>query len=373
MKPAGRLGLLYTLFRTPTPPYVILYVTARCNQRCGMCFYWKQQAAARAEDELTLAELEKISRGFSDIVQLSLTGGEPFLRADLCEIAALFARNNRVRYLTIPTNGSLPDRIPGMVGRMLEENPRTVIRVALSIDGAGEEHDRVRGMPGAYEKLTATYKALLPLRARYGNLLIDLNTVYSRLNEHRAAELFDFVKANFRADNYSVTWVRGDTREPAAAAPGPAGYLALCERLAVPLTGSDARPWHGLLRAVAEKSRGIIAARLLGGRARLPCLAGRKLVVISETGRVFPCELMDRCLGGLRGSGYDIKKILGGAACAAARGYIERTKCSCTFECAVNASLIFHWPSLPGLLASAAVRKVKALLAGGGGGSGARI
>ena len=60
MKALERLGILYTLLRTPTPPGVILYVTARCNQACGMCFYWKQRESSRKEDELTLEELEKI-------------------------------------------------------------------------------------------------------------------------------------------------------------------------------------------------------------------------------------------------------------------------------------------------------------------------
>ena len=361
MKALERLGLLYTLWRTPTPPGVILYVTARCNQKCGMCFYWRQTEGCREEAELTLDELEKISLGFSDIVQLSLTGGEPFLREDLCEIVSIFAKNNRVPYITIPTNGSLPDRIPEMAGRMLRENPRTVIRIVLSIDGIEEAHDRIRGMAGAYKKLLATYEALLPLRAGHGNLLIDMNTVYSRLNEGRAQELFEWVKANFRVDNYSVTYVRGDTRDQAAAAAGPGGYLALCKRLAVPLTGCDARPWHGLLRAVADESRRIIADTLLNRRSRLPCLAGEKMVVISETGRVFPCELLPRKLGDLRCDGYDIKKILGGAESASIRGYIEKTKCSCTFECAVTGNLVFHWPSYTGLLARAASEKIKIL------------
>jgi len=39
-------------------PYLIFFVTAKCNSRCKMCFYWKN--LSKKQNELKLEEIEKI-------------------------------------------------------------------------------------------------------------------------------------------------------------------------------------------------------------------------------------------------------------------------------------------------------------------------
>ena len=56
--------VLWTLCTARTPVYLILYLTSRCNFRCPMCFYLRE-IKDPDKDEITLAELEKLSRGLA--------------------------------------------------------------------------------------------------------------------------------------------------------------------------------------------------------------------------------------------------------------------------------------------------------------------
>ncbi|NIV95467.1 hypothetical protein GWN42_22410, partial [candidate division KSB1 bacterium] len=62
------------------PNYMVLFVTAVCNARCPMCFYWEEIESANARLELRLEEFEKISQKLNHLHYLSIGGGEPFIR-----------------------------------------------------------------------------------------------------------------------------------------------------------------------------------------------------------------------------------------------------------------------------------------------------
>jgi MoaA/NifB/PqqE/SkfB family radical SAM enzyme len=52
---------LYSAFVKQSPIYLILYVTARCNSRCRMCYYWKEIDNVDPVHELSFDEIAKIS------------------------------------------------------------------------------------------------------------------------------------------------------------------------------------------------------------------------------------------------------------------------------------------------------------------------
>lgn len=348
-----RAGVLADLAFQATPIYAIVYVTAHCNFRCKMCFYLDQIESA-SNNELTLDEFRRISRSFGRLVQVSLTGGEPFLRRDLAEIAELFARQNRARYITIPTNGSMPERIEATVSRLAASCPDTCFRIPLSLDGVGADHDEIRRTPGSFEKVRQTYARLAALRARSRNLLIDVNTTFSGLNQDRVDQIVSFVDREWDVDNLSVTYARGNIRDPEARKTSVSQYRALIARLQQRPRRPDARPWSPLIRAVIGETWDVIGQTLERGAMVIPCrAAARKLVVISETGEVYPCEILPGAqfgLGNLREAGYNIRRILQRPRAEGIRQYILKTRCHCTFECAMNTNVVYHWPGFPRLL-----------------------
>jgi MoaA/NifB/PqqE/SkfB family radical SAM enzyme len=80
------------------------------------------------------------------VLTVALSGGEPLLRGDLCELIA-YAR--ALGLLTrISTNGQLVTR-----ERVAELKRAGLTQCAVSIDSPDPAtHDRLRGVPGAYEK-----------------------------------------------------------------------------------------------------------------------------------------------------------------------------------------------------------------------------
>ena len=79
--------------------YIIFYVTNRCNFRCKFCFYYAEIEKGRKPDELTLEEIDKISKSVGSLLQLSLTGGEPFVRKDFDKLTELWINNTKVKYI----------------------------------------------------------------------------------------------------------------------------------------------------------------------------------------------------------------------------------------------------------------------------------
>ena len=83
--------------------YLRVSVTKRCNLNCTYC----GAQSCTDEYELSAAEIEKIVRAFArcGITKVRLTGGEPLIRKDICEIAERIASIEGIRKIALTTNG----------------------------------------------------------------------------------------------------------------------------------------------------------------------------------------------------------------------------------------------------------------------------
>jgi MoaA/NifB/PqqE/SkfB family radical SAM enzyme len=147
--------------RTFVLPMLILYLTSRCNSRCISCNWWK----STGEDDLTFTEMSRLADSLTALgTRLVLfSGGEPLLRADVFEVAALFRRLGIALHLL--TSGVLLERSAPEVARTFE-------RVIVSLDGSTDERYRavrgIRALP-AVEAGIARLKSIrpdLPVTAR---------------------------------------------------------------------------------------------------------------------------------------------------------------------------------------------------------------
>ena len=84
-------------------------ITQRCNFRCDYC-HKEGEGCSRGEcEEMTVDEIVRIARiavGLG-ISRIKLTGGEPLMRKDLCEIVRGIAGIRDLKDLSMTTNGSL--------------------------------------------------------------------------------------------------------------------------------------------------------------------------------------------------------------------------------------------------------------------------
>ena len=93
------------------PVSIVHFVTNRCNARCSFCFIDFDDPKT-FHNELSLEEIEKLTKSMGkSLLNVNLTGGEPFARKDITEIAKLYIKNTTVQSIYVTTNASLPDRV----------------------------------------------------------------------------------------------------------------------------------------------------------------------------------------------------------------------------------------------------------------------
>jgi radical SAM protein with 4Fe4S-binding SPASM domain len=139
------------------PCEVTLKVVSACNLRCKHCLYYEEEYSS-ANDFSTdeLLNLIKYLAEEINVLKITLTGGEPFLRDDLIQIIKLIKSYNIS--LEILTNGILiTDEIANEISKFF--NPKTDY-IQVSLDGATEEtHEVIRGK-GTFQKTIESIKRL---------------------------------------------------------------------------------------------------------------------------------------------------------------------------------------------------------------------
>lgn len=107
-----------------------LSITDRCNFRCQYCMpaggvEWLPKADLLSLDEIVAIVRAALGHGIADF---KLTGGEPLLRPDLCELVRELRSLSGVRELSLTTNGLLLARLAGPLRRA------GLDRVTVSLD-----------------------------------------------------------------------------------------------------------------------------------------------------------------------------------------------------------------------------------------------
>ena len=330
-----------SFFDSDQVSFLILYVSNRCNFKCNFCFYYAEIEKGRKVSELTTEEIRKISERLGPLIQLSMTGGEPFLREDLAEITEFFIKNNMARYITIPTNASLTGKIVKYLEKILPAYPNTYFRIAFSIDGIGEDHDNIRSFFGSYKKIIESYNAVSLIRKRYRNLILDSNTVFTSSSQNSILNTIRTLDSDFDFDNISVTYVRGEIKSPSLKSASFQKYLELNDYLESLHRKKEHRLFYPIWRAVRDISRQYLIRTVMDNEFITVCTAGRKLLVVSEVGDVFPCEMLNKSMGNIRDYNFNMKELLSSEENKRLLRWIKDSKCRCTFECALASNVLW--------------------------------
>ncbi|HYF96270.1 MAG TPA: radical SAM protein [Symbiobacteriaceae bacterium] len=131
---------------TPVGPAVEVevLVTRACNLKCPHCCAAAGSAQAH---ELPLADWVRILHELADagVLTVTLTGGEPFLRDDIVEMASVAVQAGM--NVAIDSNGWY---VTPQVAEALSALGN--VSVSISVDGPEEYHDRFRGVPGSFAR-----------------------------------------------------------------------------------------------------------------------------------------------------------------------------------------------------------------------------
>ena len=148
---------------------VSIALTYQCNSRCVMCNIWKM----KPKNELKIEEWKKIFKDpvFANIEHCDLTGGELSLHPQLVRIVELIIRSMpKLRKLTMVSNGFKTDLVVRQViaiAKICNKN-NVELSVSISLDGIGQMHEKIRRIPDAFKKTTATLFKLKKISSKYG-------------------------------------------------------------------------------------------------------------------------------------------------------------------------------------------------------------
>jgi len=338
-----------------SPIYLILFVTERCNARCKHCFGSFSNETGKAQEELTLEEIEKISKNMDNLLYLLPTGGEPFLREDLPEIINIFYRHNQLRNTGIPTNGSLTGNVVDSVTRILSSCEEMLLGVDISIDALHEAHDTIRGFPGLFKKATETYWQLKELEKKSKNFKVCVEITVSKYNQENLFEIYDYFIHTLKINNLFIRLVRGNPRDPAAKEVDIEKFEKFTIKAEKDLRdgvfyGHTVYPLSELITARDIIGRRLTLKMLKERNYQIPCYAGNLTGVIRSNGEVYPCELLDHKIGNLREHNYNIKELWQSERAQEIRREIKEKKCFCTHECFITNNILFNPRMLPEII-----------------------
>ena len=338
---------------------VIYHVTRKCNARCLSCFSWRRTEVDTPE--LTLDELARITSSMPKFPWLLLSGGEPFLRTELPAIISMFYETNEVRHITLPTNALTPERIAAMTEEICAVAPEATLNLVLSIDGIGEEHDRMRGVPGNFDALMEAWRLVAPLRDKLQNLSVKFHTVLSNLNYMHFDELKGFVE-KLEPDLHTFDLLRGDPADDTLALPPEEALPELCENIKAVLRqygGYDRlKKHHSLLKTVYEAIVEDYYDEFLKirreKRQTVPCVADKMTLVLGASGEASLCEMLEP-FGSFRDFDYDFETLLSSEKSIEARRRVAAKKCYCYHPCYQTINVLFRPAGVIRALAKRAV------------------
>lgn len=156
-------------YGAPHPLYVVWEITLACDLGCKTC---GSRAGPRRDTELdTEACLDAVAQ-MADlgIREVTLIGGEAYLREDWDLIAAEITRRGMTAGITTGARNLTPERIARAVDA-------GVAGISISLDGLERTHDAQRGSPGSWKAAVEAARrvAVSPMR-------LSTNTQINRLS-----------------------------------------------------------------------------------------------------------------------------------------------------------------------------------------------
>lgn len=182
--------------RSLPPARAQLELTYRCNLRCSMCY--QDKIYKRGEKELTTQEWVGVIDKLPKFCLITLIGGEPLVRRDFREIAKSALSSHPCNLVT---NGVL---LTPEMNEFLTKH--RLLLAGVSLDGVGKIHDRMRGVPGTYDKVIGNIRDLQKQKRQGGAKLplLDIKTVVTKANLENLWELFEVVQ-DLRADFFTIS------------------------------------------------------------------------------------------------------------------------------------------------------------------------
>ncbi|RUT10012.1 GDL motif peptide-associated radical SAM/SPASM maturase [Dulcicalothrix desertica PCC 7102] len=181
--------------------YAVWEITLKCNLACSHC---GSRAGNTRSKELSTQEALLLVKQMASvgIKEVTLIGGEAFLRPDWLEIASEITKAGMLCGMTTGGYGISLETAQ----RMKEAGIRTV---SVSIDGLEQTHDRLRGRKGSWKYAFKTMSHLKEVGITFG-----CNTQINRLSAPEFPSIYELIRdAGARAWQVQLTVPMGNAAD----------------------------------------------------------------------------------------------------------------------------------------------------------------
>lgn len=258
--------------------YAVWELTLKCNLACITC---GSRAGPARPDELTTEEALDLVRQMAEvgIGEVTLIGGEAFLRADWLEIARAIADQGMLCTMTTGGYGLSLE----MARRMKEAG---IAYASVSVDGLEESHDRQRGKKGSFQWC---FKAMEHLRT--AGIPFGANTQLNRLSAPEVPRLYELLRdAGARSWQPQMTVPMGNAADNPDILMQPFELLDMYPMLArvcarAIAEGIDVAPGSSI-GYYSPYDHVLRASALAAGQFWLGCQAGLSTIGIEADGKI---------------------------------------------------------------------------------------
>jgi MoaA/NifB/PqqE/SkfB family radical SAM enzyme len=302
----------------------------------------------KRENELGMDEWERVLRSLGKAPYwFTISGGEPFLNTFLLDLAQAAYAHCQPGIINIPTN-AISSSIPERVKCIAESCPKAQVIINLSLDGVGEKHDTIRGVPGNFGRFERTLKALLEIRQSLPNLVIGIHTVVSVFNIGDLDEVMRYADLS-RADQFITEIAEARVELDTVGlpiTPTAESYTQAIDRLIEHVRTNQYRGIARITEAFRLEYYQLVKRILDEQDQVIPCYSGWASAHIYADGTVWPCCVRADDLGNLRDVNYDFSSIWFGEKVKEVRRSIASKECHCPLANAAYTNLLHDIPTL---------------------------
>lgn len=329
------------------PISVVHFITNRCNARCSFCFIDFDNEDT-FKGELSLEEISKLTKSYpKSLLNVNITGGEPFARKDIQEIAELYIQNTSIQSIYITTNASLPNRIEKFANNIYNKYPHIEQTFQISIDDFPEKHNSVRKIKDLFYNCLKSFQILKKLP---DNINPVVSITVSHENCDNIDEIYDFFVNECKIDSIKCTIVRdeGVFKTPKIKKQKILNaYSKLTEKInndikARKILNYNSKSIQGRVHNKKDQiSWKLVKKIYMDNKYISPCHAGSLFGIITANGEVHPCEILEnKMLGRLRDNNMNFSSIWKSKETKNTKEFIINSKCSCSYECALSYNIL---------------------------------
>ena len=261
----------------PRPLSCGVYVTNRCNLRCEMCNIFRHPDQGFLSMDMFRRLVEGLGR--QGCFYLSFAGGEPTLDPELA--ARIRLAKQHIPYVHVVTNG-----MSLATGRADELVDAGLAELSVSVDGMEEDHDRIRGVPGAFRRTMAGIDHFV---TTHPGVPLVVNSIISPSNLRSLPDLADLIASKNLMHKFQPVNTHPELEGMQTAAVKYTWKPEDVQLVRDMLVRLSARGNVVNSPYFLSKIPAYLSGKTEGGLFTAPCRYGTHHVEVTSDGRLFPC------------------------------------------------------------------------------------